>query len=53
MNNAMKAALADMKEEGINTSYLYFSKAILTYTKENKEQESADFRRFNKKSLTD
>lgn len=50
MSNAMKQALIDMREEGIETAYLYFSKAILEYTK-NPDKKRADFRCFNKKSI--
>lgn len=51
MNNAMKQAFKDMKTEGIDTAYLYFSKAILEYTKSPNRKTKVDFRKFNKKSV--
>lgn len=51
MSSALKQALIDMREEGIDPSYLYFSRAILEFTKNPEKKSKTDFRSFNKKSI--
>ena len=52
MSNAYIAAIADMKKcDDIEYQVLYYSQAILEFTKTSKRTKKADFRGFYKKKL--
>lgn len=49
-NIAKQQALEDMRaDESINLAYLYFSKEILEFTREENKEKKTDFRCFYKK----